>query len=86
MLAQQGAAGAESDNDVARALLRKVDLLTPNATEAGLMTGRRVDSLTAAAEAADVLHAQGAGLSITRAPACLPASMTCSIAERLFSS
>lgn len=24
------------------------------------MTGRRVDSLTAAAEAADVLHAQGA--------------------------
>ncbi|STV31522.1 putative ribokinase [Klebsiella pneumoniae] len=45
---------------VEHALLRKVDLLTPNATEAGLMTGRRVDSLTAAAEAADVLHAQGA--------------------------
>lgn len=45
---------------VERALLSKVDLLTPNATEAGLMTGRRVDSLTAAAEAADVLHAQGA--------------------------
>lgn len=45
---------------VERALLSKVDLLTPNATEAGLMTGRRVDSLAAAAEAADVLHAQGA--------------------------
>lgn len=45
---------------VEHALLRKVDLLTPNATEARLMTGRRVDSLTAAAEAADVLHAQGA--------------------------
>ncbi|EKB7052544.1 ribokinase, partial [Klebsiella pneumoniae] len=29
---------------VEHALLRKVDLLTPNATEAGLMTGRRVDS------------------------------------------
>ncbi len=27
---------------VEHALLRKVDLLTPNATEAGLMTGRRV--------------------------------------------
>ena len=37
---------------VERALLSKVDLLTPNATEAGLMTGRRVDSLAAAAEAA----------------------------------
>ncbi|AOE31399.1 hypothetical protein BCV49_14070 [Klebsiella pneumoniae] len=45
---------------VEHAVLSKVDLLTPNATEAGLMTGRRVDSLTAAAEAADVLHAQGA--------------------------
>lgn len=52
---------------VEHALLRKVDLLTPNATEAGLMTGRRVDSLTAAAEAADVLHAQGArNVIITR--------------------
>ncbi|STT72746.1 putative ribokinase [Klebsiella pneumoniae] len=45
---------------VEHAVLSKVDLLTPNATEAGLMTGRWVDSLTAAAEAADVLHAQGA--------------------------
>ncbi|WP_410318276.1 PfkB family carbohydrate kinase [Klebsiella pneumoniae] len=45
---------------VEHAVLSKVDLLTPNATEAGLMTGRRVDSLTAAPEAADVLHAQGA--------------------------
>lgn len=52
---------------VERALLSKVDLLTPNATEAGLMTGRRVDSLAAAAEAADVLHAQGArNVIITR--------------------
>ncbi|CCI76833.1 unnamed protein product [Klebsiella pneumoniae subsp. rhinoscleromatis SB3432] len=45
---------------VEHAVLSKVDLLTPNATEAGLMTGRWVDSLTAAAEAADVLHAQDA--------------------------
>lgn len=45
---------------VEHAFLSKVDLLTPNATEAGLMTGRRVDSLAAAAEAADALHAQGA--------------------------
>lgn len=52
---------------VEHALLRKVDLLTPNATEARLMTGRRVDSLTAAAGAADVLHAQGArNVIITR--------------------
>lgn len=45
---------------VEHAFLSKVDLLTPNATEAGLMTGRRVDSLAAAAEAADALHVQGA--------------------------
>ena len=45
---------------VDNAFLSKVDLLTPNATEAGLMTGCQVDSLAAAAEAADALHAQGA--------------------------
>lgn len=41
-------------------LLGKVDLLTPNATEAWLMTGCRVDDLIGASHAADVLHSRGA--------------------------
>jgi ribokinase len=42
------------------AFLAKIDLLTPNATEARLMTGCRVDDIAGAGEAADALHAQGA--------------------------
>jgi ribokinase len=38
-------------------LLRKVDVLTPNETEAGLMTGRRVTDMKSATKAArDILH------------------------------
>lgn len=43
------------------AFLRKVDLLTPNATEARLMTGCCVDDLAGASQAADVLHSRGVG-------------------------
>lgn len=39
--------------------LAKVDLLTPNATEARLMTGCRVDDMAGASQAADALHARG---------------------------
>jgi ribokinase len=41
-------------------LLRRVDVLTPNETEAELLTGIRVTSLAAASEAADVLIGRGA--------------------------
>ncbi|WP_407284209.1 ribokinase [Raoultella planticola] len=44
-------------NDV---FLSNVDLLTPNATEAWLMTGCRVDDLPGAEQAAEVLHSRGA--------------------------
>ncbi|VFS89076.1 Ribokinase [Raoultella planticola] len=40
--------------------LSNVDLLTPNATEAWLMTGCRVDDLPGAEQAAEVLHSRGA--------------------------
>jgi len=40
-------------------LLRKVDLVTPNATEAWLMTGCEVSDYASAEEAADILHARG---------------------------
>jgi ribokinase len=42
-----------------RTLLQRVSILTPNETEAQLLTGIRVDSQTAAAKAAGKLHAQG---------------------------
>jgi ribokinase len=41
------------------ALLKRVSILTPNQTEAGLLTGISVDSDTAAASAADSLLAKG---------------------------
>jgi ribokinase len=42
-----------------RSLLQGVSILTPNETEAQLLTGIRVDSQTTAAKAAGKLHAQG---------------------------
>ena len=44
---------------LSRALLQQVSILTPNETEAQLLTGIRVDSQAAAAKAAGKLHAQG---------------------------
>lgn len=41
------------------ALLANVDLITPNETEAELLTGIKVTDLTSAAQAANVLHAKG---------------------------
>ena len=42
-----------------RALLQQISVLTPNETEAQLLTGVRVDSQATAAKAARKLHAQG---------------------------
>ncbi|QKJ88154.1 Ribokinase [Paramixta manurensis] len=44
---------------VSDALLRKVDLLTPNSTEASLLTGVSVTDLASAQHAAEVLHQKG---------------------------
>lgn len=41
------------------ALLKKVDLVTPNATEAWLMTGCKVTDYESAGKAADILHGRG---------------------------
>ena len=40
-------------------LLQLVDMITPNETEAELLTGVKVDDVTSAQKAADVLHAKG---------------------------
>lgn len=45
-------------------LLRAVDFLTPNETEAGILSGITVDSLTAAEEAAKILVTRGVGTVI----------------------
>ncbi|MEQ4530958.1 MAG: ribokinase [Mixta sp.] len=44
---------------VSAALLRKIDLLTPNSTEATLLSGVKVSNFTEAMQAADVLHNKG---------------------------
>jgi len=44
---------------LSRALLKQVSILTPNETEAQLLTGIRADSQVTAAKAAQKLHAQG---------------------------
>ncbi len=46
------------------ALLRQVSVLTPNETEAEVLTGRKVDSDAAAAQAARILHRRGVGTVI----------------------
>jgi hydroxymethylpyrimidine/phosphomethylpyrimidine kinase len=47
-------------------LLRRATLVTPNAPEAALLTGRPVDDLAAAAEAAQTLVAQGAEAALIK--------------------
>ena len=44
-----------------RDLLNHISILTPNETEAELLTGCRVDDERSAAEAADILHEMGVG-------------------------
>nr|WP_310616442.1 ribokinase [Pantoea cypripedii] len=44
---------------VSDAFLRKIDLLTPNSTEAGQLTGTRVTDLASAQVAANMLHSKG---------------------------
>jgi len=45
-------------------LLANLDIITPNETEAELLTGVKVDSLESAQSAADALHAKGLGTVI----------------------
>ena len=45
--------------EVNNELLKKVDLITPNATEAQFMSGVTVTDLTSASQAADVIHGRG---------------------------